>query len=74
MSPSVDYHHLPSVPSTQPGPRILEAFPHYFGYVAIAVAAFIAGMILGQLSGPEPSGSQTDSRPPATVQPHPRRL
>ena len=74
MSPSVDYHHLPGVPSNQPGPRRLEAFPRYSVYVAIAIAAFIAGMILGQFSGPEPSGSASDSSPPTTVQPHPRKL
>jgi hypothetical protein len=74
MNPSVEYHHLPSFPSTRLGPRRLEAFPRYSVYVAIAIAAFIAGMILGQLSGPAPSGSDNDSRPPAAVQPHPRRL
>jgi hypothetical protein len=46
----------------------------YFAYVAIAITAFIAGLIFGQSSGPTSGGSRIPWPTPVEVVPHPRSL
>jgi hypothetical protein len=74
MNPAAEVRHLSSGSRATPAPRQEKDPTAYFPHIAIAIIAFIAGMILGRLFGPEPSGSGANSRPPVPVQPHPRSL
>jgi hypothetical protein len=70
MNESVEYPHLPSNPFAPPDARHDEDPLRHSIYIAIAIAAFIAGVILGHFLEPEPN----NSRHPTPVQPHPRSL
>jgi hypothetical protein len=74
MNPAIQFRHLANGSHATPDLRQEKDPTAYFPHIAIAIIAFIAGMILGHLFGPEPSGSGASFHPSVPVQPHPRSL
>jgi len=72
MNKPVEYPHAPSgSPDTADSHHAVISL-RYYGYIALALAAFLAGLIVGQRNKPDPRDSRIEWTTPP--QPHPRSL
>lgn len=74
MNAPIVFPHQPTGTVASSSTRDQEDGLRHAAYVAIAVAAFVTGLLLGQLSDQAPGGSRIAWPSPTSLQPHPRSL